>query len=380
MCSRLLPAATSSLLLQQGHGWAVGPLDFVTASPMFQILPTVQLYVRAEIACILCTMNYLVNLNKFHKLKLAITIEGTAAGITSVLAACSILLPLLASTGYILTQVCHDLATVYDYFVFPSSILWVMPWQNFPWVLARLTLRNVVANFVSNCLKDIIHNHGQPITISELALALSIHPTKVESLHRLVRILVHSGFFVEHKISGQSDKEKGYKLTLPSKLLLKDNPLSARPYVLAMLDPIMMKPWQYISAWFQNDDDPEAFSTAYGQTIWDYAVHEPTFNHLFNEAMASDGLLAAKAVLSKCKGVFEGLRSLVDVGGGIGTLTKVLAKKFPSMDCIVFYLPHVVAGLQGSENLKYIGGDMFDKVPNGEAIMLKVFIFLLLFV
>ncbi|KAJ7947862.1 dolichol kinase EVAN [Quillaja saponaria] len=32
------------------------------------------------------------------------TIEGTAAGITSVLAACSVLLPLLASTGYIYTQ------------------------------------------------------------------------------------------------------------------------------------------------------------------------------------------------------------------------------------------------------------------------------------
>jgi dolichol kinase/splicing factor 3B subunit 1 len=33
------------------------------------------------------------------------TIEGTAAGITSVLAACSILLSLLASSGYILSQV-----------------------------------------------------------------------------------------------------------------------------------------------------------------------------------------------------------------------------------------------------------------------------------
>lgn len=33
------------------------------------------------------------------------TIEGTAAGITSVLVACSVLLPLLASTGYIFTQV-----------------------------------------------------------------------------------------------------------------------------------------------------------------------------------------------------------------------------------------------------------------------------------
>ncbi|GFS30933.1 phosphatidate cytidylyltransferase family protein [Actinidia rufa] len=32
------------------------------------------------------------------------TVEGTAAGITSVLAACSVLLPLLATTGYIFTQ------------------------------------------------------------------------------------------------------------------------------------------------------------------------------------------------------------------------------------------------------------------------------------
>ncbi|KAL6228397.1 hypothetical protein ACLB2K_002347 [Fragaria x ananassa] len=32
------------------------------------------------------------------------TIEGTAAGITYVLAACSVLLPLLASTGYIVTE------------------------------------------------------------------------------------------------------------------------------------------------------------------------------------------------------------------------------------------------------------------------------------
>ncbi|OMO72822.1 O-methyltransferase, family 2 [Corchorus capsularis] len=216
-------------------------------------------------------------------------------------------------------------------------------------------------------IPDIIHNHGQPITISELALALSIHPPKVQSLYRLMRILVHSGFFAEHKISGQ---EKGYKLTLSSKLLLKDDPLSTRHFFLAMLDPVFMKPWQYVSAWFQNDD-PVPFSTANGKIMWDYAANEPKMNHLFNEAMASDGLLIASAVLSKCKGVFQGLESLVDVAGGTGTLTKVLAKTYPNMDCTVFDLPHVVAGLQGSENLKYIGGNMFEKVPPGEAILLK---------
>lgn len=43
------------------------------------------------------------------------TIEGTAAGITSVLAACSVLLPLLASTGYIVTEVCISILTLLNW-------------------------------------------------------------------------------------------------------------------------------------------------------------------------------------------------------------------------------------------------------------------------
>ncbi|XVF39439.1 hypothetical protein PTKIN_Ptkin01aG0034800 [Pterospermum kingtungense] len=211
-------------------------------------------------------------------------------------------------------------------------------------------------------IPDIIQNHGQPMTISDLALALSIHPSKVNCLYRLMRILIHSGFFAEHK--------NGYVLTPASRLLLKDNPLSARPFLLAVLDPILMKPWQYASAWFQNDD-PTGFITAHGSNIWDHAAHEPRLNQFFNEAMASDSRLASSVVVNKCKGVFEGLKSLVDVGGGTGTITKALAKAFPQMECTVFDLPHVVAGLQGSENLKYVGGNMFDKVPPEDAIMLK---------
>ncbi|XP_022753096.1 trans-resveratrol di-O-methyltransferase-like [Durio zibethinus] len=218
-------------------------------------------------------------------------------------------------------------------------------------------------------IPDIIHNHGQPMTISELALALSIQPSKVHCVYRLMRILVHSGFFAEK--AGQSGKENGYVLTLASRLLLKDNPLSARPFLLAMLDPILMKPWQYVNAWFQSDNDHTVFSTAHGSTMWDYTAVEPRLNNFFNAAMASDGLLAASVVLGKCKGVFEGLKSLVDVGGGTGTITKVLAEAFPQMNCTVFDLPHVVAGLQGSENLKYLGGNMFEKVPPGDAVMLK---------
>ncbi|KAH7844107.1 hypothetical protein Vadar_024405 [Vaccinium darrowii] len=185
-----------------------------------------------------------------------------------------------------------------------------------------------------------------------------------------MRILVHSGFFTKEKISGTTEQEEGYMLTPASRLLLKDESLSVRPFLLAMLDPILTKPWHNVSEWFQNDD-PTPFDTAHGRTFWDYAGHEPRLNDFFNEGMASDARLVTSVVVKDCKGVFEGLNSLVDVGGGTGTVAKALADAFPNLDCTVLDLPHVVADLQGSGNLKFVGGDMFQAIPSTDAVLLK---------
>ncbi|XVF36822.1 hypothetical protein REPUB_Repub19eG0091500 [Reevesia pubescens] len=83
-----------------------------------------------------------------------------------------------------------------------------------------------------------------------------------------MRVLVHSGFFTEQEV-GENNKDKVYVLTPASRLLLKDKTFSARPLLLAMLDTVLLKPWQYMSTWFQNDD-PSPFSTAHGRIIWDY--------------------------------------------------------------------------------------------------------------
>jgi len=41
----------------------------------------------------------------------------------------------------------------------------------------------------------------------------------------------------------------------------------------------------------------------------------------------------------------------------------------------VFDLPHVVAGLEETQNIKYVGGDMFEAIPHADSIMLKVNIY-----
>lgn len=61
-------------------------------------------------------------------------------------------------------------------------------------------------------------------------------------------------------------------------------------------------------------------------------------------------------MLRECREVFEGIESLVDVGGGTGTMAKAIAKSFPGMKCTMLDLPRVVAGLQATENLDFVGG------------------------
>ncbi|KAH0689973.1 hypothetical protein KY289_017331 [Solanum tuberosum] len=128
-------------------------------------------------------------------------------------------------------------------------------------------------------------------------------------------------------------REESYLLTPTSRLLLKNEPLSLAPFVQAQLVPILMDPWHSLG------DDPR-------------------LNRLFNEAMGNDARLITSVLIKNGKGVFEGLKSLVDVGGGIGTVAKAISNAFPELKCSVFDLPHFVEGLEGGINLSYIGGDI----------------------
>ncbi|KAL4289624.1 hypothetical protein GQ457_14G013890 [Hibiscus cannabinus] len=219
-------------------------------------------------------------------------------------------------------------------------------------------------------IPEIIQNHGNPITVPELVAVLpTLNPAKACHISRLMRILVHSGFFAHRKLHNDA-QQVGYVLTNASRLLLKNNPLSVTPFLKVILDPIFMKPSQLMGTWFQNDD-PTPFLTANGQTMYGHCGLDPSVNSLFNEAMASDARLITSLLMDKCKGAFEGLESLVDVGGGTGTLAKAIAHAFPNLDCTVLDLPYVVHGLQGTHNLKYVGGNMFESVPAADAVILK---------
>jgi hypothetical protein len=137
-----------------------------------------------------------------------------------------------------------------------------------------------------------------------------------------------------------------------------------------VLDPVLVNPWQFLGDWFQGSE-LTPFEKAHGMGLWDYCNQSPEYSNIFNEGMASDSRLMS-LVVKDYKPIFEGLGSLVDVGGGTGTVAKIISEAFPHMKCTVFDLPHVVANLKDSQNLKYVGGDMFQSIPSADAILFKV--------
>ncbi|KAJ0797023.1 putative O-methyltransferase domain, plant methyltransferase dimerization [Helianthus annuus] len=219
-------------------------------------------------------------------------------------------------------------------------------------------------------IPDIVHNHGKPITIQELVSKLNLHIDKTPHLHRLMRLLIHSNFFSITKLPDQDDE--GYALTAASKLLLNntcENQQNLLPFASLALDPVNMTPWQFLGKWFKGNKST-VFETAHGIPFWEFANKNPRYNRLFNDAMASDSQMMS-LVVKDCGEIFEGVESLVDVGGGTGLIAKILLEAFPRMTCTVLDLPHVVVGLTETRNLKYVGGDMFSFIPSADAIFFK---------
>nr|CAD1844234.1 unnamed protein product [Ananas comosus var. bracteatus] len=227
-------------------------------------------------------------------------------------------------------------------------------------------------------IPDAVHsNGGEPVSLYELANKLSIPPTRIDHLRRLMCLLVHSGFFSTRqkieKDDGVGETDELFLPTVNSSLLLKDSETSASPFVLGILDHMLTLPWHSLGEWFRQSNASTAFEIAHGDHIWGVAKKNASFNDSFNEAMVSDTSLVGKVVASACMDRFSGLRSVVDVAGGTGTLARAIAKALPQVQFTVFDLPHVVEGLTSEENgrIVFVSGDTFEYVPPADAILLK---------
>ncbi|KAL9314945.1 hypothetical protein ACSQ67_020397 [Phaseolus vulgaris] len=111
-------------------------------------------------------------------------------------------------------------------------------------------------------------------------------------------------------------------------------------------------------------------SWVYGTHAFDYPRLDSRFNKVFNTAMINHTTLVMKKVLESYKG-FEGIKTLVDVAGGLGININLITSKYPHIHGINFDLPHVIQEAPSYPGVEHVGGDMFENVPKGDAIFMK---------
>ena len=100
------------------------------------------------------------------------------------------------------------------------------------------------------------------------------------------------------------------------------------PFAILASSPFHFRSSQRLPEWLEKEEDAAAetpFMMAHGAGFYGYVGRDSEFGALFNEAMAADSRVTAQVVVRECGEVFAGSASLVDVGGGDGTMTMAKA-------------------------------------------------------
>ncbi|KAM3298391.1 hypothetical protein ACQJBY_040051 [Aegilops geniculata] len=223
-------------------------------------------------------------------------------------------------------------------------------------------------------LEILVGAGGEALSPEEVAVKLpaEANPAAASMVDRMLRVLASHDIvscMVEEGKDGNLSRR--YSPAPVCKWLTpNEDGVSMAPYVVVAQDKVFMAPWCYMKKAVLEGGSP--FNMAYGMSWYDYAGTDPRFNRLFNEAMRHHSVIITKKLLELYTG-FEGVGTLVDVGGGIGTTVHAITSKYPSIKGINFDLPHVISealpypGVQ----VEHVGGDMFQKVPSGDAILMK---------
>ena len=140
-------------------------------------------------------------------------------------------------------------------------------------------------------IPDAVHRLGSAATLTELAAALSLPPSRAPYLRRLMRLLTHTGLFVF------DDAAASYGLTPLSRLLVSAPGVGGQglsPFALAMLHPIVVSPSMSLASWFGAADARTAaarvpFEAAHGRDLWAVAKGDREFGAAFNNGMVCDG-------------------------------------------------------------------------------------------
>jgi O-methyltransferase len=192
-----------------------------------------------------------------------------------------------------------------------------------------------------------------PRSVGELAAETR---ADADTLHRLLRALASDGIFAE--------QEPGvFRNTPASELLTVDG----------WDDFARLFGGTWLEAVRGLDVSGEAsFPRVHGEEFWAWFASHPDERAAFDRAMAQGWQRRVERLESVD---WRGDETVVDVGGGNGSLLRELLKRHPGMRGIVFDLPETVRDEASfGDRCTFVEGSFFEWVPPGDAHILSTII------
>jgi len=203
-----------------------------------------------------------------------------------------------------------------------------------------------------------------PRSAQELASQIGADP---QALYRLMRATASVGVLSE----GPDGK---FSQTPMSTVLRSKSTPSLRSFAIMTGREWHGRGWAHLEHCVRTGK--QAMEQIYGVPIFDYLKQHPEEARIFNDAMSDLSTIDGPAVAEAYN--FDGIRSIVDVGGGHGLLLATILQRNPHLQGTLYEMPHVLEGARSGplkplmERCTLASGDMFSSVPvDADAYIMK---------
>ena len=230
-----------------------------------------------------------------------------------------------------------------------------------------MTLKNAIE---LGMLEILVGAGGEMLSPSEVVARLpsmTANPEAPAMVDRMLHLLAS-----HEVVSCEVDQGTGGRQYGPAPvckwLTPNENGVSMAPLLLFTHDKVYLESWYHLKDAVVDGGLP--FHKAHrGMTAFEYNGTDARANRVFNEAMKNYSTIITGKLLELY--TFHGVGVLVDVAGGVGATIHAITSKHPGMKGVNFDLPHVISEAPSFPGVEHVSGDMFHKVPCGDAILLK---------
>ncbi|PWA65807.1 O-methyltransferase COMT-type, S-adenosyl-L-methionine-dependent methyltransferase [Artemisia annua] len=239
-------------------------------------------------------------------------------------------------------------------------------------IVTSIALPMVLSNAIKLKVLEVIAEAGPDAQLSayEIALRLSISNHEApDMIDRMLRLLASYSIVTCIQQDCESKPVRVYGLAPVAKLFIKnEDGVSLGP----MLELHQNK--LNIDTWFKLKESVHeggiAFEKIHGMHEYEYLGLNAELNEVFNNAMVETSTIVVKKMLKNYHG-FKNIECMVDVGGGFGTTLSMIVSKYPTIKGINMDLPHVIQHAPLYTGITHVEGDMFDKIPHADGILMK---------